>query len=113
MATVEMKMEKMGSVERGLGDKYQEILEIQHGGRGTKKSSQDFPGGPVVKNPRTNAGDTDSTPGWGKIPHAVGQLSPCTPTTETHSPQRRVALAHCNQRKPAHGNEDPVQPKKI
>ena len=36
MATVEIKMEKMGSVERGLGDKYQEILEIKHGGRGTK-----------------------------------------------------------------------------
>ena len=33
---------------------------------------------PVVKNPPGNARDTDSLPGWGiKIPHAVGQLSPC------------------------------------
>ena len=33
---------------------------------------------PVVKNPPGNAGDTGSLPGWGiKIPHAVGQLSPC------------------------------------
>ena len=95
MATVEMKMEKMGSVERGLGDKYQEILEIKHGGRGDQNSSQDFPGGPVVKNPPANAADRfDSW--WGKIPHAVGQLSLCTTTTETHSPQQRVALAHCS-----------------
>ena len=45
----------------------------------------DFPGGPVVKNPPSNAGDTGSIPGWGtKIPHATGQLNlcalePCTP----------------------------------
>ena len=36
----------------------------------------DFPGGPVVKNPPSNAGDVGSIPGWGtKIPHAEGQLS--------------------------------------
>ena len=35
-----------------------------------------FPGGPVGKNPPSNAGDTGSIPGQGtKIPHAVGQLS--------------------------------------
>ena len=38
---------------------------------------QDFPGGPVVKNPPSNAGDVGSIPGQGtKIPHATGQLSP-------------------------------------
>ena len=38
----------------------------------------DFPGGPVVKNPLSNAGDTCSIPGQGtKIPHAAEQLSPC------------------------------------
>ena len=38
---------------------------------------QDFPGGPVIKNPLSNARDAGSIPGWGtKIPHAVGQLSP-------------------------------------
>ena len=43
----------------------------------------DFPGGPVVKNLPSNAGDMGSIPGRGtKIPHAVGQLSPCTATTE-------------------------------
>ena len=43
----------------------------------------DFPGGPVVKNPPSNAGDAGLIPGWGtKIPHAAGQLSPHTVTTE-------------------------------
>ena len=41
-----------------------------------------FPGGAVVKNPPANAGDTDSIPGPGKIPHALEQLSPCATTTE-------------------------------
>ena len=43
----------------------------------------DFPGGPVVKNPPSNAGDMGSIPGWGaKIPQAVGQLSPWDSTRE-------------------------------
>ena len=43
----------------------------------------DFPGGPVVRNPPSNAEDVGSIPGQGtKIPHAAGQLSPCTATTE-------------------------------
>ena len=38
---------------------------------------RDFPGGPVVKNPSSNAQDGGSIPGLGtKIPHAAGQLSP-------------------------------------
>ena len=42
-----------------------------------------FPGGPVVKNPPSNAGDTGSNPGRGtKIPHAMGQLSLRATTTE-------------------------------
>ena len=57
-------------------------------------AARDFSGGPVVKNPRSNAGDTGSIPGQGtKIPHAVGQLSqrlnkrPRVPQTKepTHS----------------------------
>ena len=53
----------------------------------------DFPGGPVVQNLPSNAGDTGSISGWGaKIPHAVGQLSPRAATTEparsgAHAPQ--------------------------
>ena len=42
-----------------------------------------FPGGPVVKNPPSNAGDTGSIPGQGsKISHAAGQLNLCATTTE-------------------------------
>ena len=38
---------------------------------------QDFPGGPVVKNPPCNGGDVGSIPGQGtKIPQATGQLRP-------------------------------------
>ena len=33
-----------------------------------EKHSQDFPGGPVVKNPSTNAEDMGAIPGWGR-PH--------------------------------------------
>ena len=44
---------------------------------------QDFPGGPVVKNLPSNAGDTGSIPGLGtRFPHAAGQLSPHATTTE-------------------------------
>ena len=40
------------------------------------KWNSEFPGGPVVKNPSSNAGDVSSIPRQGtKIPHAVGQLS--------------------------------------
>ena len=56
--------------------KKHKIINIKNG-RG------DFPSGPVVKNPPYNAGDAGSIPGQGtKIPHAAGQLSPCTTTTE-------------------------------
>ena len=56
--------------------------------RGLRNSLlRDFSGGPVVKNPPSNAGDESSIPGREtKIPHATGQLSPCAATTEhTHS----------------------------
>ena len=43
-----------------------------------------FPGDPVVKNLPTNAG-TRFDPWSGKIPHAEGQLSVYTATTEVHS----------------------------
>ena len=47
---------------------------------------QDFTGGPVVKNPPSNAGGGDSIPGLGtKIPHAKGQLSPCAPVRIPHA----------------------------
>ena len=38
------------------------------------EQGQDFPSGPVVKNPPSNAGDSGSMTGQGtKIPHAKGQ----------------------------------------
>ena len=43
---------------------------------GIKSNMWDFPGGPVVKNPPSSAGDVGSIPGQGtKIPHAIKQLS--------------------------------------
>ena len=51
---------------------------------------RNFSGGPVVKNPPSNAGDLGSIPGQGtKILHAMGQLSPHTTTIEpTHLNKR-------------------------
>ena len=37
---------------------------------------EDFPGGPVVKNPPSNAVDMDLISSWGtKIPHVTGKLT--------------------------------------
>ena len=48
--------------------------------RAKTKQNRNFPGGPVVKNPPGNIGDTGSI--WpGKLPHATEQLSPCARTT--------------------------------
>ena len=78
-----------------------------------------FPGGPVVKNPSSSAGDMGSIPGRAtKIPHAAGQLSPCTTTTEPTLPEalvpqlERENLHATTREKPAHRNEDQMQPKK-
>ena len=43
----------------------------------------DFPSGPVIKNPPSNAGDRDSTPGPGaEIPRATGATKPMHTTPE-------------------------------
>ena len=53
----------------------------------------DFPGGPVVKNPPSNAGDMGSIPGQGtKIPHATGQLSPHATTTDLARLNKRACV---------------------
>ena len=60
----------------GKDIKYQHLFKNQ-------KLSWNFPRGPVVKNPPSNAGDEGSIPGWGtRVPHAVGQPSPRAATTE-------------------------------
>ena len=47
---------------------------------------RDLPDGPVVKNLPSNLGDVGLIPGQGtKIPHATGQLSPCTTMKAQHS----------------------------
>ena len=61
-------------------------------------TSRDFPGGPVVKNPPSNAGDVGSNSDWeAKIPHSSRQLSPQTIAlevpTEPHAPQPRPSAA--------------------
>ena len=86
----------------------------------------------MVNNPLSNAGDTGSIPDQGnKIPHAVGQLSPCATTIElvhlnerahvpqttepTHSgayaPQleRENLHAATTREKPEHHNEEPMR----
>ena len=52
---------------------------------------RDFPGGPVVKNLPSSAGDAGLIPGQGtKIPRAARQLSPHTATTEPAHSRARV-----------------------
>ena len=59
---------------------------------------RDFPGGPVVKNLPSNAGDTGSIPGGGtQIPHAMGQLSLYTSTRE--KPVHPKAESTCHSKK--------------
>ena len=58
-----------------------------------KKIPWDFPGGPVVKNLPSNAGNMGSIPGQGtKISHAGGQLSPRAATTEPAHSRARTQL---------------------
>ena len=60
--------------------------------------SWDFPGGPVVKNLPSSAGDVGLIPGQGtKIPHAMGQLSPHAASTE---PVRHNERSHMLQLRP-------------
>ena len=53
----------------------------------------------MVNNLPSNAGGTGSIPGQGtKIPHAMGQRSPLTATTEptVRSPHHDEESGHCN-----------------
>ena len=60
------------------------------------KSSRDFPGGAVVKNPPANAGH-GYDPWSGKISHATEQLRPCATTAEARAPR---ALAPQQEKPP-------------
>ena len=59
-------------------------------------TQRDFPGGPVVKNPPSSAGDEGSIPGWetiNEIPHVAGQVSPRATATEPAPQQERSRSA--------------------
>ena len=72
----------------GVKDKKKSLYCIIFRRKGKKahyseRKGRDFPGGPVVKNIPSSAGDGASIPGGGtKIPYATGQLSPCASTRE-------------------------------
>ena len=75
----------------------------------------DFPGGPVVKNPPSNAGDAGLIPGRGtKIPRATGKLSLHSTTTElvrsgAHVPQLERENLHATTiEKPLCHNKEPA-----
>ena len=69
-----------------------------------------FPGGSVIKNQLCNAGNLFD-PLSGKIPHALGPLSPCTTTPEPGPQLRQPTTAETptprtrapNQEKPPQG----------
>ena len=57
--------------------------------------SGDFPGGPVVKNLPSNAGDAGSIPGQGtEIPHTAGQLRPHAATRESPRTETKTQYSH-------------------
>ena len=84
-----------------------------------KSEWRDFPGGAVVKNPPAKAGDTGSSSGPVRshmlqsnkalVPQLLSLHSTaCKP--QLLSPQRRVAPARHNYRKPMRSSEDSTQP---
>ena len=65
-----------------------------------------LPGGPVVKNPLSNAENMSLIPDWKtKIPHTAGQLTLCT-TTRERNPRATTT------EKPTWGSQDPTHPNK-
>ena len=63
---------------------------------------RDLPGGPMVKNPRSNAGDVGSIPGQGtKIPHATGATKPM------HRPHPETKT-QCSQKNPKKTKQKPL-----
>ena len=62
-----------------------------------KAFAQDFPGGPVVKNPPANAGATGLIPGLGRS----GPLSPQLQKSRALKPVLRDRRGHCSE-KPVH-----------
>ena len=82
-----------------------------------KEVPRDFQGGPVVKNPPYNAGDTGLIIAQGiKILHVAGQLSQHATTTEPTRPgaytpqlEKRKNPHATTRKKPTHHNNEPVR----
>ena len=72
------------------------------------KKPKGFPGGPVVKNLPSNAGNTGSVPET-EIPHATGQLSLHTTTRGVRAPRPPSLRA---QLEPTHTRACALQPEK-
>ena len=109
------KMARRQRRRKNCGEKGRERKGRREERINTKLKGRDFPDGPVVKNPPSNAGDVGSIPGQGtKIPHASGQLSPRATTREPVRPGARMPQlerSSCAATKSPHHNKDPVQPK--
>ena len=66
-----------------------------------REKDREIPSGPVVKSLPFNAGDMGSIPGQrSKIPHALGQISLCTPTKEPTSHNEDPPHPHVLQLRP-------------
>lgn len=80
-----------------LEENYKKKFRLRKGKK-EKGIACDFPGGPVIKNLPSSAGDVGSITGQRtKIPHAAGQLSLSTATTEP-VPSKRAPVP---QQKPS------------
>ena len=83
----DLQVKKQGVVHPGTRPGTDSLVGERDAEEVTYKVSgiRDFPGGPVVKNPFSVAGDVSSIPGWGtKILHAKGQLCLYTSTKIPH-----------------------------
>ena len=78
------------------------ILNLIKGIYTENPTAQDFPDGPVVKNlPAKCWGHRFDS--WSrKLPHALGQLSPCATGTEPTHPTARVLQREAATQKSAH-----------
>ena len=64
-----------------------------------KWQKDNFPSGPVVKNPLSKAGDVGLVTGHGtKIPHATTAECACSLSPFTREALREVFALHCNRR---------------
>ena len=80
--------EKPGGLQSIESDMTQRLNNNKH----KNNIPGDFPGGPVVKNLLSNAGDMGLIPGWGtKISHITEQLSLHTTTRESLNHKEKVS----------------------